>query len=153
MYEWLYFCIGFEIETLPRLQAGGGEEVYEKGSDILDIWFDSGVSWFCVLDGEGMEEEGAVGRCDSGGRVGKAKVDGGEVENKGRDGGREAGDEEGGVGGAGRSVEGSCVDQGRGADDARRVADVYLEGLDQYGGWFMSSLLTSTAIQATPPFK
>jgi isoleucyl-tRNA synthetase len=33
------------------------------------------------------------------------------------------------------------------------IADMYLEGSDQHRGWFMSSLLTSTAMYARPPFK
>uniref|UniRef100_A0A182NGD9 isoleucine--tRNA ligase n=1 Tax=Anopheles dirus TaxID=7168 RepID=A0A182NGD9_9DIPT len=58
----------------------------EKGKDILDIWFDSGVSWLTVL---------------------------------GKD----------------------------------RVADLYLEGVDQFTGWFQSSLLTSVAARGKAPYK
>lgn len=57
----------------------------EKGQDILDIWFDSGISWSAVLP-EGK-------------------------------------------------------------------ADMYLEGMDQFNGWFQSSLLTSIALQDSPPYK
>ncbi|KAL9694079.1 hypothetical protein quinque_013364 [Culex quinquefasciatus] len=57
-----------------------------KGNDILDIWFDSGISWLSVL---------------------------------GRD----------------------------------RTADLYLEGLDQFTGWFQSSLLTSVAARNTSPYR
>lgn len=32
-------------------------------------------------------------------------------------------------------------------------ADLYLEGMDQFNGWFQSSLLTSIALQDVPPFK
>jgi len=32
-------------------------------------------------------------------------------------------------------------------------ADFYLEGKDQYGGWFFSSLLTSVALQNCAPYK
>lgn len=32
-------------------------------------------------------------------------------------------------------------------------ADLYLEGSDQYRGWFQSSLLSSMALQHTPPYK
>lgn len=32
-------------------------------------------------------------------------------------------------------------------------ADLYLEGKDQLGGWFQSSLLISTATRAKAPFK
>ncbi|XP_058813036.1 isoleucine--tRNA ligase, mitochondrial [Topomyia yanbarensis] len=57
-----------------------------KGSDILDIWFDSGISWLSVL---------------------------------------------------GRN----------------RTADLYLEGLDQFTGWFQSSLLTSVAARGQSPYR
>ncbi|XP_062560567.1 isoleucine--tRNA ligase, mitochondrial [Armigeres subalbatus] len=57
-----------------------------KGSDILDIWFDSGISWLSVL---GMN----------------------------------------------------------------RKADLYLEGLDQFTGWFQSSLLTSVAARNQSPYR
>uniref|UniRef100_A0A8C8EHR7 isoleucine--tRNA ligase n=1 Tax=Oncorhynchus tshawytscha TaxID=74940 RepID=A0A8C8EHR7_ONCTS len=58
---------------------------YERGDDVLDIWFDSGTSWAAVLE------------------------------------------------------------------DSR--ADVYVEGKDQIGGWFQSSLLTSVAVQKRAPYK
>ncbi|KAJ8985159.1 hypothetical protein NQ317_012811 [Molorchus minor] len=57
-----------------------------KGEDIMDIWFDSGISWAKVLDGE-------------------------------------------------------------------KVADLYLEGVDQFSGWFQSSLLTSVASRNKAPYK
>jgi len=57
-----------------------------KGSDILDIWFDSGSTWSAVL-----------------------KKD--------------------------------------------KVADLYLEGYDQFTGWFQSSLLMSIAARGTAPYK
>ena len=62
-------------------------EFTRQGLDILDIWFDSGISWFAVL-------------------------------------GRE-----------------------------RAPADLYLEGLDQFSGWFYSSLLTSIALTGNAPYK
>nr|CDS28813.1 isoleucyl trna synthetase mitochondrial [Hymenolepis microstoma] len=57
-----------------------------RGSDIFDVWFESGLSWKAVLP-----------------------------EN--------------------------------------RVADVYVEGLDQFRGWFSSSLLLSAALVQRAPFK
>nr|CAD7407887.1 unnamed protein product [Timema cristinae] len=57
----------------------------EKGQDILDIWFDSGISWSCVLED--------------------------------------------------------------------KVADLYLEGIDQFTGWFQSSLLTSVALKDRAPYR
>ena len=58
-----------------------------EGLDILDIWFDSGISWLAVL---------------------------------GRD---------------------------------RHPAHLYLEGLDQFSGWFYSSLLTSVALTGQAPYS
>nr|XP_004670163.1 isoleucine--tRNA ligase, mitochondrial [Jaculus jaculus] len=69
-------------------QVGGPDALeYVPGQDILDIWFDSGTSWSCVLPG------------------------------------------------------------------TEQRADVYLEGKDQLGGWFQSSLLTSVAARKKAPFK
>ncbi|ALC43246.1 CG5414 [Drosophila busckii] len=58
-----------------------------KGSDIFDIWFDSGSTWSAVLKNE------------------------------------------------------------------QQVADLYLEGYDQFTGWFQSSLLTSIAARNCAPYK
>ena len=38
-------------------------------------------------------------------------------------------------------------------DGTKKVADLYLEGLDQFSGWFYSSLLTSIGAQDTPAYK
>nr|CAD7588297.1 unnamed protein product [Timema genevievae] len=57
----------------------------DKIEDILDIWFDSGISWSCVLDD--------------------------------------------------------------------KVADLYMEGVDQFTGWFQSSLLTSVALKDRAPYR
>ncbi len=62
---------------------------YEQVTDILDVWFDSGVSHYTVLN---------------------------KRENI-------------------------------------KQADLYLEGSDQHRGWFQSSLLTSLAMNDTPPYK
>ncbi|XP_018320413.1 isoleucine--tRNA ligase, mitochondrial isoform X2 [Agrilus planipennis] len=61
------------------------EENISKGQDILDIWFDSGISWSTVLDD--------------------------------------------------------------------KIADLYLEGVDQFTGWFQSSLITSVALRNRSPYK
>ncbi|XP_055914173.1 isoleucine--tRNA ligase, mitochondrial [Eupeodes corollae] len=71
-----------ELLTEMNLKA----ENLVKGSDIFDIWFDSGSSWSSVLDGD-------------------------------------------------------------------KVAELYLEGYDQFTGWFQSSLLTSIAARGCSPYK
>jgi isoleucyl-tRNA synthetase len=40
-----------------------------------------------------------------------------------------------------------------GRDDHRRPADVYLEGSDQYRGWFNSSLSTAVAVTGKSPYE
>lgn len=35
----------------------------------------------------------------------------------------------------------------------KQVADLYLEGVDQFTGWFQSSLLTSTALRNKSPYE
>src|SRR5690625_8007 len=40
-----------------------------------------------------------------------------------------------------------------GLDDHQRPADIYLEGTDQYRGWFNSSLTTSVATNGKAPYK
>ncbi|KAJ7988940.1 hypothetical protein DPEC_G00314400 [Dallia pectoralis] len=73
-------------EVLQKSKAGDVTE-YERGEDVLDIWFDSGTSWAAVLE------------------------------------------------------------------ESNPRADVYVEGKDQIGGWFQSSLLTSVAVQKKAPYK
>ena len=63
---------------------------YDKVSDTLDVWFDSGVTHYFVVDQR---------------------------------------------------------------DDIPASADLYLEGSDQHRGWFMSSLMTSTAMHGHAPYK
>lgn len=67
-----------------------GSKHFEKEKDIMDVWFDSGVSHYAV-----------------------------------------------------------CEER----DDLARPADLYLEGADQYRGWFQSSLLTSVATNGGAPYK
>lgn len=77
-------------EIIPdNLKCECGCTEFEKEMDIMDVWFDSGVTHTAV-----MEERG----------LGK-------------------------------------------------VADLYLEGADQYRGWFQSSLLTSVVWQGKAPYK
>src|SRR5690625_2002875 len=39
------------------------------------------------------------------------------------------------------------------SEDQQRPADIYLEGSDQYRGWFNSSLTTSIAVNGDAPYK
>ncbi|WP_412972512.1 isoleucine--tRNA ligase [Glaciecola sp. MF2-115] len=75
-----------DAETL----IGEDAEKYQKVTDTLDVWFDSGVTHYFVVDKR---------------------------------------------------------------DDIPASADLYLEGSDQHRGWFMSSLMSSTAMHGHAPYK
>ncbi|MEO8191123.1 MAG: class I tRNA ligase family protein, partial [Acidobacteriota bacterium] len=84
-------------DFLPEGADRRGYTDFEKESDILDVWFDSGVSHLAVLrSGEWPELS---------------------------------------------------------SDSAGPPADLYLEGQDQYRGWFQSSLLTSVALFGAAPYR
>lgn len=78
----------FDLEPADLL--GDEADQYEKVTDILDVWFDSGTTHAAVL---------------------------------------------------------------REREDLAWPADLYLEGSDQYRGWFQSSLLTSMMINGEPPYR
>ncbi|KAF0305297.1 Isoleucine--tRNA ligase, mitochondrial [Amphibalanus amphitrite] len=84
-----------EEELLPpemvRQYRDAGRQLPRKGTDILDIWFDSGAAWW--------------------------------------------------------SSDPDCE-----PERAPR-ADLYLEGVDQFTGWFQSSLLTSVAVADRAPYR
>ncbi len=79
-------------------QCGG--TAFRKETDILDVWFDSGVSWFAV--------------CESDPDLSPAYA---------------------------------LFQKGKGTEV------LYLEGGDQYRGWFHSSLLTSVALRGRAPYS
>ncbi len=84
----------FELEAEDILPEGSkcecGSEEFDKETDTMDVWFDSGSSWRAVIE---KRENQPI------------------------------------------------------------PVDVYLEGNDQYRGWFQSSMLTSIAVQDKAPYK
>ncbi|XP_070502687.1 isoleucine--tRNA ligase, mitochondrial [Chironomus tepperi] len=76
----------WEKDTADLLPSHLQQSNLKKGNDILDIWFDSGISWSQALEND-------------------------------------------------------------------KVADLYLEGVDQFTGWFQSSLMTSIGIRDIAPYK
>jgi len=90
--EGIEFWDRITVEELANHLVCGncGESSWRKERDILDVWFDSGISHFAVLQQR---------------------------------------------------------------DDATFPADLYLEGVDQYRGWYQSSLLTSIALSGKPPMR
>lgn len=77
-------------DIVPQDMLGADAEHYVKVQDTLDVWFDSGVTHYFVVDRR---------------------------------------------------------------EDIPASADLYLEGSDQHRGWFMSSLMTSVALNNKAPYK
>uniref|UniRef100_A0AAR2JTR6 isoleucine--tRNA ligase n=1 Tax=Pygocentrus nattereri TaxID=42514 RepID=A0AAR2JTR6_PYGNA len=99
-------------DVLKKSKAGAVTD-YERGEDVLDIWFDSGTSWAAVLQ-VGEEDDRASSTKTKRGWFGLSSATKQEADPR---------------------------------------ADVYVEGKDQLGGWFQSSLLTSVAVRNKAPYK
>ena len=99
------------IKVFIKLQCGfNADEKFTKCSDVMDIWLDSGSTWYHVL--KGMNAQYFT-----------------------------------------MSDPLMLIVFLLLTSDAGRVSDLYLEGEDQFGGWFQSSLLTSVAVQGKAPYK
>ena len=118
-----------EAGLLPPAWADQAEQ-WRKGSDTMDVWFDSGSSWAGVLGG-------LKGATESGGTPA----------------GPAAGDGALGAGAAAASVRGSAGAVSAGDTPLNFPADLYLEGSDQHRGWFQSSLLTAVAVTGGAPYQ
>ena len=118
-----------EAGLLPPAYADQAH-LWRKGSDTMDVWFDSGSSWAGVLGGlKPSAPSDQPNQADQGVTpAGPASADGALA-----------------APGRGSSSGGSAR--------ASYPADLYLEGSDQHRGWFQSSLLTSVAVNGHAPYK
>jgi isoleucyl-tRNA synthetase len=114
-----------ELKTLHVAECPSGGTSFRKETDILDVWFDSGVSWFAVCESDPdlraayKSFEGAGALCQ-----GTTSVVPNEAPKK----------------------EGVLA-------PAAKTEVLYLEGGDQHRGWFHSSLLTSVALRGRAPYS
>jgi isoleucyl-tRNA synthetase len=128
-----------EAGLLPPAYADQADQ-WRKGTDTMDVWFDSGSSWAGVLGGLGAPDRSAP----PAGGLGISSA--GPVAGDGALAATEAA-----VASALAGAPGEA-----GADGDARLgypADLYLEGSDQHRGWFQSSLLTSVAVNGTAPYR
>ena len=126
-----------EAGLLPAAYADQASQ-WRKGTDTMDVWFDSGSSWAGVLGGlKDGKEQGVT-------PVGPAAGDGALKATEVASTGARPGD----AGCEDRSAEGSSYDT-----RLNFPADLYLEGSDQHRGWFQSSLLTAVAVTGGAPYK
>ena len=118
------------IETLlpEGTQCSCGSSTFRKEFDILDVWFDSGVSWLAVCESD--EELSAIYKSfqheDDARCQGTTSVVPNDAENS-----------------SGTLAPAS----------PRPINVLYLEGGDQHRGWFHSSLLTSVALRGHAPYS
>jgi isoleucyl-tRNA synthetase len=136
-----------EAGLLPPAWADQADQ-WRKGTDTMDVWFDSGSSWAGVLGG-------LTGATESGGTpAGPAAVVGAlgaSAAAAGADG--EAAVAAVGAGAAAASVGGFAGAVSAGDTPLNFPADLYLEGSDQHRGWFQSSLLTAVAVTGGAPYR
>ncbi|GJP68933.1 hypothetical protein CLOP_g25571 [Closterium sp. NIES-67] len=97
--------------------------LYRKGTDTMDVWFDSGSSWATVLNGASASASASSSGSDTRGAVSESASG---AESK------------------------TLISESQGLNFP---ADLYLEGSDQHRGWFQSSLLTGVAAAGTAPYK
>ncbi|MFZ1085389.1 MAG: isoleucine--tRNA ligase [Terracidiphilus sp.] len=100
----------------------GGTE-FRKETDILDVWFDSGTSWFAVCESD-EELKPAYKRFQE-----KPRYQGQNAD-----------------------IAQTIADLDA-IEKSQDVKVLYLEGGDQHRGWFHSSLLTSVALRGRAPYS
>jgi isoleucyl-tRNA synthetase len=131
-----------EAGLLPPAWADQADQ-WRKGTDTMDVWFDSGSSWAGVLGGLKDATESGVTLASPAagdGALGAAEA------------------------AAAQSAAMGVVPREAGSADAPETgssantplnfpADLYLEGSDQHRGWFQSSLLTAVAVTGGAPYR
>jgi len=124
---------------------------FRKETDILDVWFDSGVSWMAVCEVD-PELSAAYKAFQSG----AAYVSDSESEDLGaKMGARDSTTHRPEASYQGTALAGpKDAERNEGALAPAVVPEVlYLEGGDQHRGWFHSSLLTSVALRGRAPYS
>ncbi|HEY1648562.1 MAG TPA: isoleucine--tRNA ligase [Terracidiphilus sp.] len=161
---------------VARCNCGGTS--FRKETDILDVWFDSGVSWFAVCESDpdlspayksfqSGTTSGSRAEAAGNGALyqGTTSVVPKEPENNAGalapalpEGAVEAspGQAERSPGNTAKKLFQSPVRAPESAETtlekAERPEVLYLEGGDQHRGWFHSSLLTSVALRGRAPY-
>ncbi|MEI6616392.1 MAG: isoleucine--tRNA ligase [Cyanobium sp. ELA507] len=131
-----------EAGLLPPAWADQADQ-WRKGTDTMDVWFDSGSSWASVLGG--LKAATGTGGTPVGPTAGDGALASAEAA-------------------AAQSAAMGVVPREAGSADAPETgssantplnfpADLYLEGSDQHRGWFQSSLLTAVAVTGGAPYR
>ncbi|HZP04734.1 MAG TPA: class I tRNA ligase family protein [Terracidiphilus sp.] len=157
--------------------ASCGSASFRKETDILDVWFDSGVSWFAVCESDpelrtiyksfqagaastpSLTATGSSTECQGttsvvpnqsqkyGGALAPTLPEGASENSPGQSRAQRGGS----PGNAAAEMFQSPV--GATESQTNRTEVLYLEGGDQHRGWFHSSLLTSVALRGRAPYS
>ncbi len=134
-------------------QCGGKN--FRKETDILDVWFDSGVSWLAVCESDpdlSQAYRAFESRNESGSRT-EARQNGALYQDTTSHPVEKLENKEALYQGT-TSVVPKAAEKKKGALAPAGVPEVlYLEGGDQHRGWFHSSLLTSVALRGRAPYS
>src|ERR1700722_8605902 len=133
-----------ELASKHAAECPAGGASFRKETDILDVWFDSGVSWMAVCESDpdlSTAYKAFQSRNESGSRTETSGAPSETVET-------------GALYQGTTSVVPKEAEKGVGALAAAVAPEVlYLEGGDQHRGWFHSSLLTSVALRGRAPYS
>jgi isoleucyl-tRNA synthetase len=128
-----------ELKAHHAAECASGGAGFRKETDILDVWFDSGVSWLAVCESD-PDLRAGYKAFESNGKLpeGAQDVSPGQAEHS--------------PGNAAEEKGQSPVGATEPANE-NRTEVLYLEGGDQHRGWFHSSLLTSVALRGRAPYS
>jgi isoleucyl-tRNA synthetase len=121
---------------------------FRKETDILDVWFDSGTSWFAVCESDpDLKDIYKSFQGENG-----ATVDDTSHQPTAADLANESSTTRQGTT-RGTNEVGRVPKEPQKSDGALAPEVFYLEGGDQHRGWFHSSLLTSVALRGRAPYS
>jgi isoleucyl-tRNA synthetase len=142
-------------EMLGIARCPCGSTSFRKETDILDVWFDSGVSWLAVCESD-PDLSAIYKSFQSGTSYPVLPEEAAKIaqDNPGPERSRGGG---GSPGNAAKEMIQSPVGTMKAAPTTHekpiRPEVLYLEGGDQHRGWFHSSLLTSVALRGRAPYS
>ncbi len=126
-----------ELARKHAAECPAGGASFRKETDILDVWFDSGVSWLAVCESD--PDLSTAYKAFQSRKESDSPTE--AVEN-------------GALYQGTTSVVPKDAEKREGALAPAGVPEVlYLEGGDQHRGWFHSSLLTSVALRGRAPYS
>ncbi|CAI5478796.1 unnamed protein product [Closterium sp. Yama58-4] len=133
---------------------------YRKGSDTMDVWFDSGSSWASVLASSSSPSASSSASASASSSASPSASS--SASTSASSSASASASSSASASAAGSDTNGAASSSASAADtnagtpsgsELNFPADLYLEGSDQHRGWFQSSLLTGVAAAGTAPYR